>query len=192
MTTPIYVDNNATTRVAPEVVEAMLPYFSELYGNPSSMHTFGGNVGQALREARARVAELLGATPEEIVFTSCGTESDSTAIWSALRSRPDRRHIITSRYYARGGMNQARRQLARLARNRRTARELCHSVAKKVARKNRGSLSKVERIRVVRGWFHMEEYFGKGNKTPVRERVYASCRVKRTHTKKTKKEAKGS
>jgi cysteine desulfurase len=97
MTTPIYVDNNATTRVAPEVVEAMLPYFSEQYGNPSSMHSFGGNVGQALREARDRVADLLGATPEEIVFTSCGTESDSTAIWAALRSNPDKRHVVTSR-----------------------------------------------------------------------------------------------
>jgi cysteine desulfurase len=97
MTTPIYVDNNATTRVAPEVVEAMLPYFSEFYGNPSSMHAFGGNVGQALKAARARVADLLGATPEEIVFTSCGTESDSTALWAALRSNPAKRHVITSR-----------------------------------------------------------------------------------------------
>lgn len=97
MTTPIYVDNNATTKVAPEVVEAMLPYFSDLYGNPSSMHAFGGNVGQALKDARARVANLLGATPEEIVFTSCGTESDSTAIWAALRSNPEKRHVITTR-----------------------------------------------------------------------------------------------
>jgi cysteine desulfurase len=97
MTTPIYVDNNATTRVAPEVVEAMLPYFSDFYGNPSSMHAFGGNVGHALKDARARVADLLGASPEEIVFTSCGTESDSTAIWAALRSNPAKRHVITSR-----------------------------------------------------------------------------------------------
>jgi cysteine desulfurase len=97
MTTPIYVDNNATTRVAPEVVEAMVPYFSDLYGNPSSMHSFGGNVGRTLKEARARVADLVGASPDEIVFTSCGTESDSTAIWAALRSNPDKRHVITSR-----------------------------------------------------------------------------------------------
>lgn len=97
MTTPIYVDNNATTRVAPEVLETMLPYFSDFYGNPSSMHAFGGSVGQALKAARARVADLLGATPEEIVFTSCGTESDSTAIWAALRSNPAKRHVITSR-----------------------------------------------------------------------------------------------
>ncbi len=94
---PIYVDNNATTRVAPEVVEAMLPYFSEYYGNPSSMHTFGGEVGRHINEARARLAALLGASPEEIVFTSCGTESDSTAVMAALRSQPDKKHIITSR-----------------------------------------------------------------------------------------------
>ncbi|MDJ0781393.1 MAG: cysteine desulfurase NifS [Desulfosarcinaceae bacterium] len=95
--TPIYVDNNATTRVAPEVVEAMLPYFSNQYGNPSSMHSFGGNVGQTLKNAREQVAALLGASAEEIVFTSCGTESDSTAIWAALRSNPDKRHVVTSR-----------------------------------------------------------------------------------------------
>ncbi len=94
---PIYVDNNATTRVAPEVVEAMLPYFSEYYGNPSSMHTFGGTVGQYINEARSKLAALLGASPEEIVFTSCGTESDSTAVTATLRSYPDKKHIITSR-----------------------------------------------------------------------------------------------
>ena len=94
---PIYVDNNATTRVAPEVVEAMLPYFSEYYGNPSSMHTFGGTVGQYINEARSKLAALLGASPEEIVFTSCGTESDSTAVTATLRSYPDKKHIVTSR-----------------------------------------------------------------------------------------------
>jgi cysteine desulfurase len=94
---PIYVDNNATTRVAPEVLEEMLPYFSELYGNPSSMHSFGGNVARKIKEARERVAELIGATPGEILFTSCGTESDSTAIKAALISNPDKKHIITSR-----------------------------------------------------------------------------------------------
>ena len=94
---PLYFDNNATTRVAPEVVEAMLPYFTEYYGNPSSMHTFGGTVGRQINEARAKLADLLGAAPEEIVFTSCGTESDSTAITAALRSNPDKKHIITSR-----------------------------------------------------------------------------------------------
>ena len=94
---PIYMDNNATTRVADEVIEAMVPYFGQRYGNASSMHSFGGVVAKDLRRAREQLAGLLGADPEEIVFTSCGTESDSTAIWSALRSQPDRRHLITSR-----------------------------------------------------------------------------------------------
>ena len=94
---PIYMDNNATTRVAPEVVEEMLPYFSDLYGNPSSMHAFGGNVGAKLKTAREQVATLIGALPEEIMFTSCGTESDSTAIHAAIRANPDKRHIITTR-----------------------------------------------------------------------------------------------
>lgn len=95
--TVIYLDNNATTRVAPEVVDAMMPYLNEFYGNPSSMHTFGGKVGGAVKEARRQVADLLGADPEEIVFTSCGTESDSTAILSAIRTYPEKRHIITTR-----------------------------------------------------------------------------------------------
>lgn len=95
--TVIYMDNNATTKVAPEVLEAMLPYFSEHYGNPSSMHTFGGKVARFVSEAREKVANLLGATPGEIIFTSCGTESDSTAIHAAIRSNPDKKHIITSR-----------------------------------------------------------------------------------------------
>lgn len=93
----VYMDNNATTRVAPEVVEEMMPYFSELYGNPSSMHSFGGQVGRRIQEAREKVAGLLGASTEEILFTSCGTESDSTAIWAGVRSHPERRHIVTSR-----------------------------------------------------------------------------------------------
>jgi cysteine desulfurase len=95
--TTIYLDNNATTQVAPEVLEAMLPYFHTLYGNPSSMHSFGGQVGRRLRVAREQVAALIGASPEEIIFTSCGTESDNTAIRAALTARPDRRHIITTR-----------------------------------------------------------------------------------------------
>ncbi len=93
----IYLDNNATTKVAPEVLEAMLPYFSDLYGNPSSMHSFGGQVAQKIREAREQVAALIGALPDEIVFTSCGTESDNAAIRSALMTRPDKKHIIISR-----------------------------------------------------------------------------------------------
>jgi cysteine desulfurase len=93
----IYVDNNATTQVAPEVMEEIRPYFNEFYGNPSSMHSFGGQVGRKLIQARADVAALIGAAPEEIIFTGCGTESDSTAIWAAIRSYPDKKHIITSR-----------------------------------------------------------------------------------------------
>jgi cysteine desulfurase len=93
----IYLDNNATTKVADEVLEAMLPYFNQFYGNPSSMHTFGGQVGQRIRDAREQVAALLGAQPEEIVFTSCGTESDNSAIRSALLTRPDKKHIVISR-----------------------------------------------------------------------------------------------
>ena len=93
----IYLDNNATTRVAPEVVEAMVPYLSNYYGNPSSMHNFGGQVGRTLEEARCSVANLIGAEPDEIIFTSCGTESDSTAILSALCTFPEKRHIVTTR-----------------------------------------------------------------------------------------------
>jgi len=95
--TTVYMDNNATTQVAPEVLEAMLPYFHDLYGNPSSAHTFGGQVGRKIREARERVAELLGALPDEIIFTSCGSESDNTAIMSTLRTEEGKNHIVTSR-----------------------------------------------------------------------------------------------
>lgn len=93
----IYLDNNATTKVDEAVFEEMKPYFCELYGNPSSMHYFGGQVQSKTTEARKRVADLLGASPDEIIFTACGTESDNTAIRSALEVLPDRRHIITSR-----------------------------------------------------------------------------------------------
>lgn len=93
----VYLDNNATTHVASEVREAMLPYLSELYGNPSSMYSFGGQVGQAVSAAREQTADLIGAQPDEMLFTSCGSESDSTAIMSALNSRPEKRHIVTTR-----------------------------------------------------------------------------------------------
>jgi cysteine desulfurase len=93
----VYVDNNATTRVAPEVLEAMMPYFSDYYGNPSSMHFFGGQVARKVNEAREQVADLLGAEPSEIVFTSCGTESDNAAILGTLDSYPEKRHFITTR-----------------------------------------------------------------------------------------------
>lgn len=93
----IYLDNNATTAVDPQVFEAMQPYLRELYGNPSSMHTFGGQLHRKVEEARASVAALIGAEPEEIIFTSCGTESDNTAIMSAVESYPGKKHVITSR-----------------------------------------------------------------------------------------------
>jgi len=92
----IYFDNNATTRVSPEVKEAMDLFLTELYGNPSSIHQFGGQVKKHLDEARGKVADLLGCLPEEIIFTSCGTESDSTAIYSALSAYPEKKHIIIS------------------------------------------------------------------------------------------------
>ena len=93
----IYMDNNATTQVEPEVVEVMLPYFTEQFGNPSSMHSFGNKVGQAIKTARRQVQTLLGAEHDsEIIFTSCGTESDSTAIMSALKALPERKEIITT------------------------------------------------------------------------------------------------
>jgi len=83
--------------VAPEVLEVMLPYFSEYYGNPSSMHFFGGQVQKKVDEARAKVADFLGAEPSEVVFTSCGTESDNAAILGTLDSYPEKRHLVTSR-----------------------------------------------------------------------------------------------
>jgi cysteine desulfurase len=92
----IYLDNNATTKVDPKVVEAMLPYLTEYYGNPSSMHTFGGQVGKAFSQAREQVAALLGADESEIIFTSGGTEGDNAAIKAALLAQPEKRHIITT------------------------------------------------------------------------------------------------
>ncbi|MDP8263274.1 MAG: cysteine desulfurase NifS [Candidatus Ancaeobacter aquaticus] len=94
----IYVDNNATTRVADEVFEEMRPYFCTLYGNPSSMHSFGGQVHEKMEDARVKVADLIGAeSPEEIIFTSCGTESDNSAILSMIESESEKKHIITTR-----------------------------------------------------------------------------------------------
>ncbi len=92
----IYTDNNATTKVADEVIQEMLPYFGEFYGNPSSMHTFGDQVGKKLKNARKQVAALINADPEEIVFTSCGTESDNAAINAAITAFPEKKHLITS------------------------------------------------------------------------------------------------
>ncbi|MFW9264883.1 aminotransferase class V-fold PLP-dependent enzyme, partial [Nostoc sp. CALU 546] len=92
----IYLDNNATTKVDPEVIEVMLPYLTDYYGNPSSMHTFGGQVGKAVRTAREQLAAILGADESEIVYTSCGTEGDNAAIRAALLAQPEKRHIVTT------------------------------------------------------------------------------------------------
>jgi len=92
----IYLDNNATTKVDPEVIEVMLPYLTDYYGNPSSMHSFGGQVGKAVRTAREQLAAILGADESEIVYTSCGTEGDNAAIRAALLAQPEKRHIVTT------------------------------------------------------------------------------------------------
>jgi len=93
----VYADNNATTAVAPEVLQAMLPFFKEHYGNPSSMHLFAVEPQEAIARARDQVARLLGADSSEIVFTSCGTESDSAAIRGVLEAYPFKRHIVTTK-----------------------------------------------------------------------------------------------
>lgn len=97
MSSVVYFDNNATTRLAPEILEAMHPYLTDLYGNPSSIHRFGSQVAQKIERAREQVAALLGAAdPVEVIFTSCGTESDNAAIRGMLEARPDKRHIVTT------------------------------------------------------------------------------------------------
>lgn len=92
-----YLDNNATTAVAPEVAEAMMPYLTTFYGNPSSIHTFGGRCAKPVEDARGELSALLGADPKEIIFTSCGTESDNAAIFSGLFFHPDRKKIVISK-----------------------------------------------------------------------------------------------
>ncbi len=91
-----YLDNNATTRVAPEVLEAMLPFLKDRYGNPSSMHRFGGLVRKHIDEAREQVAQLFNAHPSEIYFTGCGSESDNMAIQGFCREHASRAHLVTS------------------------------------------------------------------------------------------------
>ena len=91
-----YFDNNATTRTLPEVLEAMTPYFTEYYGNASSIHTFGGSNKKVIENARRQVSALINAMPAEVVFTSGGTEGDSAAVYSAINSYPNKKHIITS------------------------------------------------------------------------------------------------
>ena len=92
----IYFDNNATTPLAPEVREAMLPYLADRFGNPSSGHRFGEDAQQAIQQARVQVAGLIDGSPARLVFTSGGTEANNTAIWSAITAHPDKKHIISS------------------------------------------------------------------------------------------------
>ncbi len=93
----IYLDNNATTKVDSAVVDVMIPFFTEQFGNPSSIHRFAEGVAQAIKKARKQVQDLIGAEHDsEIIFTSCGTESDSTAILSAIKAQPNRKEIITT------------------------------------------------------------------------------------------------
>src|SRR5574342_616267 len=97
MADTIYFDNNATTRVLPEVLDAMRPFFTDLYGNPSSIHRFGSQVRQRIDEARAQVAGLIGAAdPLEVIFTSCGTEGNNAAIRAMIETKPEKRHIVTT------------------------------------------------------------------------------------------------
>jgi len=91
-----YFDNNATTRVAPEVVDAMVPFLREMWGNPSSAYAFGAQVHGHVENARAQVAALINADPKEVIFTSCGTESNNSAISSALFMNPGKKHVITT------------------------------------------------------------------------------------------------
>jgi len=97
MNSPVYYfDNNATTRVAPEVVEAMLPFLTDNWGNPSSAYSFGHCVKGCIDEARSKVAALMNAEPRELIFTSCGTESNNTVLHSALLTRTDKPHVVTT------------------------------------------------------------------------------------------------
>lgn len=92
----IYLDNNGTTQVLPEVIEAMMPYFTTDWGNPSSSYKFGSKLKTVIETAREQVADLIGAHPREVIFTSCATESNNAAIHAALKAHPGKRHIVTS------------------------------------------------------------------------------------------------
>src|ERR1051325_7561893 len=97
MPDPIYFDYNATTPVAPEVLEAMLPWLREEHGNPPSTHTYGRRAAEALSIARAQVARLIGAQPHEIIFTGCATEANNLAVLGAAQAVPARRrHLVVS------------------------------------------------------------------------------------------------
>jgi cysteine desulfurase len=92
----IYLDNNGTTQVLPKVLEAMMPYFTTNWGNPSSSYNFGSKLKTVIETAREQVADLIGAHPREVIFTSCATESNNAAINAVLKAQPGKRHIVTS------------------------------------------------------------------------------------------------
>ena len=98
----IYLDHNATTPVLPEVLEAMMPYLTTEWGNPSSAYKFGSKLKSVVETAREQVAELIGAHPLDVIFTSCATESNNAAIAAALKAEPAKRHIVTLREHHRG------------------------------------------------------------------------------------------
>ena len=97
MISKIYLDNNATTRIDDEVLNAMLPYLKEEYGNPSSIYSFGKNIKEKINISREKVATLLNTDSDNIIFTSCGSESNVTAILNALKINQDKKHIITTK-----------------------------------------------------------------------------------------------
>ena len=92
----IYLDHNATTPILPEVLEVMMPYLTTEWGNPSSSYKFGSKLKSVVETAREQVAELIGAPSRDVIFTSCATESNNTAIAAALKANPTKRHIVTS------------------------------------------------------------------------------------------------
>lgn len=98
-------------------------------------------------------------------------------------TKEGKRQTIVSRHYVSGGMNQARRQLSRMVETSEGAKKVCERAAKAAAKRKSGAMSEIERVRVVRAYFHMEKYFGERDKTPVREEVYATCMVRRNHAK---------
>ena len=97
MNQKIYLDNNATTKVDDIVFNAMLPYLKEEYGNPSSTYSFGKKVKDEINKARNNIARLLNANPDSIIFTSCGSESNVSAIMSSININPNKKHIITTK-----------------------------------------------------------------------------------------------
>jgi len=97
MNRKIYLDNNATTKCDQKVLEAMLPYLKEQYGNPSSTYSFGKEIKDEILKVRNNIAKLLNAKAEEILFTSCGSEANVTAIMSAVRNNPLKKHLITTK-----------------------------------------------------------------------------------------------